>query len=150
MIRERIQRARQPRGGFTLIEALTALTVISVLLAMSVPSVIRTMEQAHADTAGANLNAIWNAQRFYWLDNRTFAPDLATLEAANLLDVIIVTGNSRYTYAIDTSTASTFRATASRTGSTVWTGQFTIDEAGDITGTVENPGVSYAITPGFD
>ena len=138
------------RGGLTLIEALTALTVISVLLAMSVPSVIRTMEQAHADAAGANLTAIWNAQRLYWLDNRVYASNLGALQSARLLDASVVSGSSRYSFAISSADSSTFQATATRIGSSVWSGQFTIDETGATSGTVQKPGAGYVITPGFN
>lgn len=138
------------RRALTLIEALTALTVISILLATSVPSVVRTMEQAHADMAGANLRAVWCAQRSYWLDNRLYAPDLATLDAAGLLDAVIVGGTGRYTYSVVSADGAEFVATASRTGSSVWSGQFDIDETGTITGTVAKSGASYQITPGFD
>ena len=63
---------------------------------MSVPTVARTMEQAHADLAGANLKAVWNAQRFYWLEHRTYAADWAALEAAGLLDTAMYAGSGRY------------------------------------------------------
>ena len=142
-------KARTQRG-MTLIEALTALTVISILLAMAVPSVIRTMEQAHADLAGANLKAIWNAQRFYWLEHRVYANDLAALESAGLLDTVIVAGGSRYDYAIDSADATAFVAQAVRTGSGVWSGGFSIDETGAISGTVQRAGASDEITPGFN
>jgi type IV pilus assembly protein PilE len=140
---------RQRRAAVTLMETLTALTVISVLLAMSVPSVVRTMEQAHADVAGANLRAIWSAQRFYWLDHRTYAADLVTLEAAGLLDPSIVSGGGRYAYSIASADAAGFSALATRAGSSVWSGQFAIDETGVIAGTVQKPGAGYQITPGY-
>lgn len=144
------QRRRRTSRGLTLIEALTAMTVVSVLLSMSVPSVIRTMEQAHADSAGANLKAIYNAQRYHWLENRAYAADIATLNAAGLLDNSIVAGSSRYSFAIDAADANSFFATASRIDSSVWTGQFTIDETGTSGGFVQKSGAGYAITPGFD
>jgi type IV pilus assembly protein PilE len=143
-------RSAPRRRGLTLIEALTAMTVVSVLLAMSVPSVMRTMEQVHADSAGANLKAIWNAQRYFWLENRTYAADLAVLQAAGLLDNAIVSGSSRYSFAIDSANSTSFVATASRIGSSVWSGNFTIDETGAVGGFVQKSGASYAITPGFD
>ena len=50
---------------------------MSVLLAMGVPRFQLSLEQARANVAGANLRSIWSAQRLYWLENRTYAPDLA-------------------------------------------------------------------------
>ena len=133
----------------TLIEVLITLTVISVVLAMSAPSVVRTMEQAHADMVGANLRAIWIAERAYWLDHRVYATDLATLQTAGLLDPSIVAG-SRYTYAISNADGSHFRAVATRVGSGVWSGQLAIDETGAISGAVTNARSNYQITPGFE
>ena len=141
---------RVATSGFTLVEALTAMTVVSVLLAMSAPPVLRIMEEAHADTAGANLNAIWNAQRFYWLENRTYAADLATLESAGVLDATISSASGRYVYAIDSADDSTFLATATRAGSGVWSGEFTIDETGAVAGTVQKTGGTYVISPDFE
>jgi type IV pilus assembly protein PilE len=145
--RKRIRRSN--RSALTLIEALTALTVVSVLLALSAPPVLRVMEEAHADTAGANLTAIWNAQRFYWLENRTYAADLATLEAAGLLDGTIANAAGRYAYAIDSADDSSFVAVATRTGSEIWSGEFTIDATGAIAGAVQKSGADYAVTPAF-
>jgi competence protein ComGC len=133
----------------TFVEALTVLTVISVILAMSVPSAIRTMEQTHADVAGANLQVIASAQRYYWLDHRSYAADLATLETAGLLDPSILSGRGRYAYSIDEADAARFRAVAVRTGSEVWSGEFSIDETGDLTGWVQAVGSQHHITPGF-
>ena len=69
--------ARTP--GYTLIEMLVALIVTGVLLSFGVPKFQQSLEQSRADVAGANLRAIWAAQRLYWLENRTYAPDLNTL-----------------------------------------------------------------------
>jgi prepilin-type N-terminal cleavage/methylation domain-containing protein len=138
-VRPRQPAARRPRAarrGLTIIEVITVISIIGVLLAAAAPSFIRTMEQAHADLAGANLRAIWSAQRYYWLENRTYAATLAELQAADLLDSAVVAGTSRYGFAIDSADAVSFTASATRTGSTRWSGSFFMDEAGLLTGTV--------------
>ncbi len=124
------------------------LTVIGILIAMSAPSFTRSVEQSHADIAGANLRAIWSAQRLYWLENRFYAADLAALQADNLIDSSIVNGSDRYSYQIAYADSTSFDAAASRTGSARWTGQFTIDEAGVVTGTITATGADD-ISPGF-
>jgi prepilin-type N-terminal cleavage/methylation domain-containing protein len=139
---------RRPRHGLTIMEVVTVLAIIGVLLSMAAPSFSRTMEQAHADLAGANLQSIWTAQRYYWLENRTYAPDLLTLEAIDLLDSAIVDGSLRYQFAVTAADAASFTATATRTGSTRWTGGFTIDETGTMSGEVQAFGEND-ITPGF-
>ena len=129
-------------------EVMLVLVVIGVLVSMSAPSFHRTIEQSSADIAAANLRAIWSAQRLYWLENRTYTSDLSELESLGLLDPIIIAGTSRYAYAVPTADATTLTATATRTGSVRWTGQFTIDETGILSGTVQAPG-QPAIVPGF-
>jgi prepilin-type N-terminal cleavage/methylation domain-containing protein len=53
------------RSGYSLIEALVALVMMSVLVAMGVPRFQLSLEQSRANVAGANLRSIWSAQRLY-------------------------------------------------------------------------------------
>lgn len=136
------------RRGVSLMEVMLVLVVIGVLISMSAPSFHRSIEQSWADIAGANLRAIWTAQRLYWLENRTYTSDLSELESLGLLDPTIIAGTARYAYAVSAADATTFTATATRTGSVRWTGQFTIDESGVLSGTVQAAG-QPGIVPGF-
>ena len=88
--------ASSTRRAVTLMEVLTVITVMGILSVISVPKVRNTIEQSHADLAGANLKSIWTAQRYYWLENREYAPDLTTLQNDGLLDGTVVAGTSRY------------------------------------------------------
>ncbi|MDV6031264.1 MAG: prepilin-type N-terminal cleavage/methylation domain-containing protein [Phycisphaera sp. RhM] len=73
-------RNRNPkRHAFSLIEVIVTMTILAVLLTFAAPSVVQTMEQSHADLAGASLRSIASAQRFYWLENRTYATTLQEL-----------------------------------------------------------------------
>jgi Tfp pilus assembly protein PilE len=136
------------RAAISLLEVMVVLTVIGILLSMSAPSFTRSIEQSHADIAGANLRAIWAAQRLYWLENRIFAPDLPTLAADRLIDPTIVAGSARYSYQISYADTETFTAAAIRTGSTRWSGQFTLNDTGVVTGAISASGVAD-ISPGF-
>ena len=122
--------------------------MISVLISISAPTFTRSVEQSHADVAGANLRAIWNAQRLFWLENRTYATSLTDLDAVDLLDSTVVAGSSRYSYAITAAAANSFTAAASRVGSERWSGQFTIDQSGTISGTIDATG-EVSISPGY-
>jgi prepilin-type N-terminal cleavage/methylation domain-containing protein len=142
--------ARRDRNpGYTLIEMLVALIVTGVLLSMGVPKFQQSLEQSRADVAGANLRSIWAAQRLYWLENRTYAPDLPTLLAANLIDPSLPTATAPYGYSIATSSDSWFTATATRGGSTNWSGTFTIAADGTFSGSVQQSGQGVTIIPGF-
>ena len=136
------------RRGFSLVELMVVCTVMVILISMAAPSFRRSMEQSRADIAGANLRAIWTAQRLYWLEERTYTADLSVLESLDLLDPTIVAATTRYVYAISAADDSTFLATATRSGSGLWTGQFTIDEDGNVSGVVQAIG-EPDIDPGF-
>lgn len=138
----------QRRSGISLVELLVAVTLIGIMTAMAVPSFRRAVDQSRADIATANLRAIWSAERCYWLEYRSYTSDLALLRSLGLLDPTIVTSSTFYTYSIPAAETSSFTATASRIGSTKWTGTFVIDETGVVTGSVTAPGES-AIVPAF-
>ena len=129
-------------------EVMLVLTVMGVLVSMSAPSFRRSMEQSRADIAGANLRAIWTAERIYWLENRTYTANLAELESLGLLDPTILSGTSHYTYTIPSASDNAFEARATRTGSARWSGYFLIDEDGALAGVVQATG-EPDIVPGF-
>jgi type IV pilus assembly protein PilE len=135
------------RRGWSLVEVVVALTVVSVLITFAAPSFRRTMEQSRADIAAANLRAIWSAQRLYWLDYRTYTNDLTELEALGLLDPTLGSATN-YLYAITAADSASFTATATRTGSSVWSGVLSIDETGAVTGVI-SASAQPNIVPGF-
>ena len=158
-----IGRKKQIRSAFSLIEVVVTMTILAVLLTFAAPSVIRTMEQSHADLAGAGLRSISTAQRFYWLENRTYASSLQDLIDDELVDNELITASPRYEFSITGADAAGFTAQASRrnfngAGNPVyngaWSGDFEIDETGEITGEVEGGysawlGGTPKLFPGF-
>ena len=151
------------RSAFSLIEVIVTMTILSVLLSFTAPSVLRTVEQSHADLAGAGLRMIHSAQRFYWLENRVYAGNLQLLVYDDLIDEQLNTGMSRYEFAITAGDADGFTAVARRrlldgVGNPIyngaWQGTYTVDETGEITGTVDGPastisGNTPRLTPAF-
>jgi prepilin-type N-terminal cleavage/methylation domain-containing protein len=137
------------RLGFSLVEMIVAVIVAGVLLSIGVPRFAQSLEQSRADVAGANLRSIWSAQRLYWLQNRTYAPDLSTLVSANLVDPSLPSASTPYGYAIAEASDSWFTATATRSGSSSWSGSFTIAADGTFTGGVQQSGQSVSLEPGF-
>lgn len=138
----------QRRRGFSLVELLVAITLIGIMTSMAVPSFRRAVDQSRADIATANLRAIWSAERCYWLEYRSYTSDLAQLQSLGLLDPAIVTSSSFYVYDIPAAGAGTFTATATRIGSSRWSGTFSIEETGVISGSISASG-EPAIVPGF-
>ncbi len=145
------------RRGLTLVEVLTVMVVLSILLTMSVSPVRRTVEQTHADIAGAGLRSLYNAQRFFWLENRTYADSLITLRDAGLVDADYLTAveaaaappSVRYHYEIVSADATGFVARAIRRGSSDWTGNYQIDQTGTLSGTISNASATSILSPGF-
>lgn len=138
------------KAGFTLVEACIAMVIICLLVTMATPIYSRAIEQARVDGAAGNLRVIWSAQRIYWLEHRTFATDLADLEAMDLVDRRLVTSASKpdasFIYLIVLASDDTFTAIARRSSSNTWVGQLVLDESGEITGVISSPG-GPVITP---
>jgi prepilin-type N-terminal cleavage/methylation domain-containing protein len=151
-----IKRHRSARHGFSLIEVIITMTILAILISISAPSVIRSVEQSHADLAGAGLRMIQTAQRFYWLDNRTYSTDLQTLIDERLVDQNMAATTTRYEYSVSAASVSSFQVQARRRlfddfGGPVyngaWQGTLTIDETGVMTGAVTGPENSMGVTP---
>ncbi len=128
------------RRGFTLTEIMIAMTIICILVTMSTPIYSKAIEQARLDTAARELKTIWSAQRVYWLDNRTYAEDLITLQNLDLLSSKLALSQesvkSFYFFEISSADDEAFSATAIRNASNKWSGQITIDEFGTLTGSI--------------
>ena len=139
---------RLSRPGFSLVEVMVVVVVIGILVAIAVPHYDRAVEQSRADIAAANLRAIWSAQRMYWLENHAYASTLSSLSSLGLLDPAVVIGTSGYAYAVPTADANNFTATATRSGTTQWSGTLTIDDTGAISGALQAAG-NRNITPGY-
>ncbi|MDB5334513.1 MAG: prepilin-type N-terminal cleavage/methylation protein [Planctomycetaceae bacterium] len=136
------------RRGISLVELLVCVTLIGIMTSMAVPSFRRAVDQSRADIATANLRAIWSAERCYWLEYRCYTSDLNLLRSLGLLDPTIVTSSSFYAYDIPSAETTAFTATATRIGGTRWTGAFTIDETGVVSGSVNASG-EPTIVPGY-
>jgi general secretion pathway protein G len=155
---------RRPRGaanrGHTLIEALVTLVIMSVLASFGIPRFQQSIEQSRANIAWANLRSIWSAQRLYWLENRSYATDLTTLQTwipeGSLLPLVDPSlpasnapPNENAPYIYQVSPGGDGGATATRNGSTAWSGSFTIGADGTCSGSVVQSGQAITIGPTF-
>jgi prepilin-type N-terminal cleavage/methylation domain-containing protein len=134
------------RGGFTVLELMVVMSVIAIMIALAMPSFQRAIEQAKADVAVANLRSCWSAERFYWMDNRAYTSDLSQLQSLDLIDPSLTSSAGPYTYTVTLTHSGGFLASANRVGSSYWSGGFSIDETGQVTGVVQAPG-ERNITP---
>jgi prepilin-type N-terminal cleavage/methylation domain-containing protein len=118
-------------GGFTLVELMVVLTIVAIMATMSVPTFQRAIEQSRADIAGANLRAIWAAERLYWLEYHTYTADnhLETLRDLGVLDKAIVSASGAAGYIYTVTGPSPFEATATSESGTI---SIKIDENGEL------------------
>ena len=63
--------------GFTLIELMIVVAIIAFLAMVSVPSFARFLSKAKRAEAYMNLNAIYAAQKAYWIEHGTYSDTLS-------------------------------------------------------------------------
>jgi type II secretory pathway pseudopilin PulG len=132
---------------------MVVVTLMAVIISFAVPRFQRTLENSRAQLAASTLKTIWTAQRLYYTQNHSFAPDLPTLSGAGLLDPYFITQNndpqSAYVISIQLteSPALGFEATAQRQNTGAWTGSFSIDEQGTFSGSIVSSQDGYTILP---
>lgn len=123
--------ARGPRRNraFTLMEVVVTMTILGVLISIPAPLFSKAIEQSRYEIAAANLQAIWNAQRFYYLENRRYAATLD--ELGDLVDASLRTaGGSYYHYDVASADGQGFAATATHPETPRCSGAITIDHSG--------------------
>lgn len=115
-------------SGFTLVELMVTVAIVAILLGIAVPSYSLYMKRSRRGEAESALMDIAQREQTYLLDQRAYAPDLATLNTSVSSDV-----TSYYTVAIATgATPPTFTVTVTPIAGTA--------QAGDYTLTIDNTG----------
>lgn len=72
---------RHAQSGFTLLELLVVLGIITLLATIAGPQVLRYLGKARTETAKAQISALSTALELYALDNGTFPPQPSGLSA---------------------------------------------------------------------
>jgi prepilin-type N-terminal cleavage/methylation domain-containing protein len=140
------RRPRRRRSGYSLFEVMVVVTLMSVILSIVAPSFNKAVEQSKVDIAVANLRSIWAAERFYLVvnpqqaDPPAFSLDLQQLLSLGVVDAALTTATSPYSYSVSSNSAVNpgFIATATRTGVGQWQGSFSIDQSGNISGSLSD------------
>ena len=75
------------RRGFTLIELMVVVVIISLLATIAVPKLTGTRDKAKLASVKSDVRNIMTAQESYFSDNNAYAPDWATLAAGSNINV---------------------------------------------------------------
>ena len=140
-------------GGFTIIELLIAVALVTVLLTLAVPSYQSHLERVRRVDGQKILLDVASRQEVYYLDNRSYSADMAQLGFASTTlspDVTaFLSENGYYSFAAtagaSNSVATSYVATATRRGSQLsdaLCGDLTVNSIGDtsiVNGNSTNP-----------
>ena len=137
-------------SGFTLLEVTIVLIIMCVILSFAMPRFQLTFENTRVDLAATGLKTIWTAERLYNTQNKTWAPDLATLSQAQLIDPYFTTQNNDpkapFLFSIAL-TDSGYSASATRQNSNLWNGSISINEQGQLSGDITSSSGNAIIQP---
>jgi type IV pilus assembly protein PilE len=118
--------------GFTLVEMLVTVVIIGILAAIALPSYQNYLKRGRRATAQAFLMDVAQKEQEYLLDNRSYAPDIATLN-------MTVPSNVSTYYTITPPTAPA-AGTALMSFTFTATPITTSSQAGDVTLSIDNVG----------
>jgi type IV pilus assembly protein PilA len=123
----------QPGRGFTLIELMLVVTLLAIIMAIAIPSMLQARKHANEGAAIASLRSVSTAQERYRIRFGSYAA-LTDLVASSCVDSSFASGQkSGYTFATSVATVFTWSMTASPTTVSV-TGDryFLVDDSGVI------------------
>ncbi len=110
------------RSGFTLLELIIGLVIVTILASLAIPSFSKAIEKTKVKDAQTTLSAIYSAEKIYRLDQGTYGPLYPTLNPPDGLvanryisDPDPSNNNTNWDFGV-VSAADTFTATATRTG----------------------------------
>ncbi len=92
--------------GFTLIELMITVAIVGILSSIAYPSYQNYVRQSYRSDAYNGLTSLADQQEVYYLQNRGYAADMATLGAAT------TTKEGLYTLAVAATTTSSYTLTA--------------------------------------
>lgn len=118
------------RAGFTLIELMVVLIIVSILAGLAIPNFSRTRERALDKEAQTALRLIQAAERVYMSKFGTYLGSLANVSTINSNLQLDLTSQS-WSFAVGAATQATFTADATRNNTNGRTWRINQDTAAD-------------------
>ena len=123
--------------GFTLVELMVTVAIVSILVSIAYPSYLQQMQKGRRSAAEGYLMDLAQRQQQYFTDARAYAPDVATLndpvpsEVGSYYTVQICSGSvTASTCPFAATTPPTFVITATAIGTQASDGNLSIDSTG--------------------
>ena len=110
--------------GFTLVELMVTVAIVAILAAIAYPSYLSQMKKSRRSEAEQFLMDLAQREQQYLLDQRAYAPDLATLNMTAPSDV--QTFYSAITINVTAGPPTGFAATAAPKSGTTQAGDYTL------------------------
>ncbi len=114
------------KSGFTLLELMIGLIIVTILASIAIPSFSKAIEKTKVKDAQTTLSAIYSAEKVYRLDQNTYGT-LGNLVATNYISDPDP-GNNNTDWDFDAVGGATFTATATRTGGRYNGNTLTLDD----------------------
>ena len=119
------------KKGFSLAEILIVVVVASVLVAISVPNFLRTIDKENARQAITYLRLIRSAQKVYYSNHQTYVNCTSTADIQTNLGIEISDGD--YKFSVTGASSTTFTAQATKGNSFITlTADCTWDKSNDL------------------
>ena len=115
---------RKSQGGFTLVELMITVVVISLLAMFAIPAYNDSVAKGRRADAKSTLTALAAKQGQYFMDNKTYTATLSDLAASS------TSIDGHYTISA-VATATTFTLTATPASSDPKCANFTLTESGE-------------------
>ncbi len=108
---------RTPRSGFSLLELMIGMIIVTILASIAIPSFSKAIEKTKVKDAQTTLAALYSSEKIYRLDQTSYGT-LTNLVSNNYIsDPDPSNNNTNWDFSATVGGAgSTFTATATRTG----------------------------------
>ncbi len=124
------------KRAFTLVEIMVVILIVSILVALAIPNILRSRVAANEGAAIANLRTLSTACQAYHIDQQVYPVSLETLSTANppYIDNVLGAGSKQgYNFIYESSDGDHFTINANPAHAGLLKGRyFYLDESGSI------------------